>query len=76
MYPGNKFDGNLLTKIIENAYWSVFGELTVLGKIQDCTDVQDCPENVTYNYFLFMIYMAFANILLLNLLIAMLRYFV
>ena len=78
MYPGNKLDFELILNMINNAYWPIYGDTNILEKINDngekCTDSK-CPDTAGryYSFFALIIYMIIANVLLLNLLIAMFR---
>ena len=63
------------------AYWPIYGEMGILDTIKkDSCDEQNgeiCLDSVTQasSFILLMIYMVIANVLLINLLIAMFRYF-
>ena len=65
--------------IIDYSYWPIFGEINILDDLNaiDCnqTGVYDhtCSAQNIYAYILVMIYMILANVLLINLLIAMFR---
>ncbi len=75
MYPKSGFNVLTLKKIIDNAYWTVYGEIKIFDVFEkDC--VEDCPDftGVLFSYFALMIYILITNVLLLNLLIAMFRY--
>ena len=81
LYSGNKFNLALFINVIHKAYWSVYGEIKLLDediKI-DSTDCKlnntNCPDSVgvVFTFFALMIYMVIANVLLINLLIAMFR---
>ena len=71
LYPGSEFDSALLGVITDLAYWPLFGQITLLTLIEDKNIAKDAQ---IYGYTLTAIYMFLANILLLNLLIAMFRY--
>jgi hypothetical protein len=77
LYPGNKLDFALLVNIFDKAYWPIYGELRILEELEECSQENDknriCPEpsGVAFSYLLLVIYMLIANILLINLLIAM-----
>ena len=67
-------------EILNIAYWPIYGEMGILDTIKgdSCVEQNDekCLESVTRasSFILLMIYMIVANILLINLLIAMFRY--
>lgn len=71
MYPGNTFDFSLLKKIIDKAYWPIFGELTLLDEIKSnrgqcsATDEISCPSEigVVYSYSFLILYMVVGNLL-------------
>ncbi len=76
LYPGNTFDIDLLKKLIDKAYWPIYGEMKILDEMNDkktCLLTGKCPEpsGIVFSYILLMIYMILVNVLLLNLLIAM-----
>lgn len=79
MYPGNKFTMDLILNMINKAYWPIYGDMRILGEIVDeedsCTEKMNCPDTAGkyYSFIALMIYMIVANVLLLNLLIAMFR---
>lgn len=77
MYPGNEMNLDLLKNLINKAYWPIYGDLGIMEELgKNCTQSDtDCPTKtgVTYSYFLLVIYMIIANVLLLNILIAMFR---
>ncbi len=79
LYPGSSFDSILLKNIIDYAYWPIFGEISILDDLNeiDCnqTGIFDhvCSAQVHFSYILVMFYMILANVLLVNLLIAMFR---
>jgi hypothetical protein len=64
--------------IFNMAYWPIYGEMTILDVINkdSCEDGEGCLDLATQDssYLLLMIYMVIANVLLINLLIAMFRY--
>lgn len=69
---------NLIKNIIDNAYWPVHGDMRILERLMNrdefCSkDESNCPDLVgTYfSYIALIIYMVIANILLINLLIAL-----
>ena len=82
LYPNNTLNGELLRSIIDKAYWPMYGEMNILEEISDvdetCAADGTCPleSGIWFSYVMLMIYMILANVLLLNLLIAMFRYFI
>jgi transient receptor potential cation channel subfamily M protein 5 len=81
LYPHNELNLKLFLSIIHKAYWPIYGEIKILEediKLNsfDC-DAKNthCPEpiSVIFTFFSLMIYMVIANVLLINLLIAMFR---
>jgi hypothetical protein len=70
-----------LKKILNKAYWPIYGEMKILDEISDvdekvCMESEDgCPDSIgsTYSFISLMVYMVIANVLLINLLIAMFR---
>jgi hypothetical protein len=80
LYPGNEINTNLLANLINKAYWPIYGEMKILEEITEvdeekCSIDGSCPtkSGIYYSYVALMIYMIVANVLLLNLLIAMFR---
>lgn len=81
MFSKNEWDLKLVKKIIDNAYWPIYGDTGILENIErtvcDAND-SECqvphPVGATFSYIMTIIYMLIANVLLLNLLIAMFRY--
>jgi hypothetical protein len=80
MYSNNELSLQLLKKLIDKAYWPIFGEVRILDEINaveldDCSD-DTCPSTsgVIYSYVTLVIYIIIANVLLINLLIAMFRF--
>lgn len=77
MSPNNEFSIQTLLEIFNMAYWPIYGELALLGTLNDdaCKNgtLSDCANrsSVITSYFILMIYMIIANVLLLNILIAM-----
>jgi hypothetical protein len=81
MYPGNQLSMGLFKKIINKAYWPIYGEMKLLEELEVdeevCSASEDgCPDYVgsAYSFLALMVYMVVANVLLINLLIAMFRY--
>ena len=79
MYPNNNvLSFELVKSIINKAYWPIYGEMKIFDDFdeEDCNETSDeCPESsgIEFSYFALMGYMMIANILLVNLLIAMFR---
>lgn len=76
------FSFKVLIDVFNNAYWAVYGELTLLDKInsQLCIGNDNDFENpcldelsASIAFILLMIYMIVASVLLVDLLIAMVR---
>jgi hypothetical protein len=82
LHPGQPFNFQLLRNVINKGYWSIFGDFRLSNEfILDpaCSKRGDCdlyPQHAgTYfTFFSFMVYCVIANVLLINLLIAMFRY--
>jgi hypothetical protein len=80
LYPGNSLGYDLFTSLINKAYWPIYGEMKILDDDIEGSACKDdpskCPRQsgVVYSYIALMFYMIIANVLLLNLLIAMFRY--
>ena len=81
IYPNSQLSISLFKSIIDKAYWPIYGEMKIfehdLEKENCLNDTeQGCPETtgVAFSYIALMIYMVIANVLLINLLIAMFRY--
>ncbi|CAF0758789.1 unnamed protein product [Brachionus calyciflorus] len=76
MYPGNTFDINLIKTMINKAYWPIYGDMKILDELNDdeaCLATSSCPDSAGkyYSFGALMVYMVVANVLLINLLIAM-----
>lgn len=78
MYPGNEFNIELIMSLINKAYWPIYGEMAILEEInmdrEECLKKGDtCPtqSGTYYSYAALIAYMVIANVLLINLLIAM-----
>ena len=75
MFPGNELSLNLIKKVLDNAYWPIYGDMKILDKLEETCEKNDpsCPlsSGVAFSYVALMVYMVIANILLINLLIAM-----
>ncbi len=79
LHPGAKLEPQLLRHILNKAYWPIYGDLRLLSEITSDTcsnsNRTDCPEQTgtIFTYVVMMVYMIIANVLLVNLLIAMFR---
>ena len=79
MYPNNNvLSFELVKSIINKAYWPIYGEMKIFDEFnnENCNETKEgCPEKfgAEFSYFALMGYMMIANILLVNLLIAMFR---
>ena len=80
LYPRSKLGFGLLKEILDKAYWPIFGEMKVYDKeldddVCDAENQEGCPteSGVIFTYVTLMVYMIAANVLLINLLIAMFR---
>jgi len=78
LHPNNKFNVKLFRDIINKAYWPIYGEMLILEEINDgdtaeCKAEGNCPleSGIWFSYAALMVYMVVANVLLINLLIAM-----
>lgn len=78
MYPGNELNLELIINLVNKAYWPIYGEMQILEEItQDrdkCLEEEEkCPtqSGAYYSYIALVVYMIIANVLLVNLLIAM-----
>ncbi len=78
LHPNNKFNVELFRDIINKAYWPIYGEMLILEEINDgdtavCKAEGNCPleSGIWFSYAALMVYMVVANVLLINLLIAM-----
>ena len=78
MHPGNELNLELIINLINKAYWPIYGEMQILEEIMgrdECLKEQrdDCPtqSGTYYSYIALVGYMVIANVLLINLLIAM-----
>jgi hypothetical protein len=78
LYPGDKFTPKIFIEIFNMAYWPIYGEMGILEIIKKdkCEDGEICLDSATQasSFMLLMIYMVIANVLLINLLIAMFRF--
>ena len=76
----NKLNFDLFKNIIHKAYWPIYGEIKMLDDDLSCNGDQCEKSNelnkggVNFSFFALMVYMIIANVLLINLLIAMFRY--
>ena len=78
LYPGNKLSLSLIRSILNKAYWPIYGEMKILDELSECHKKHPediCPETsgVAFSFIALMLYMVIANVLLINLLIAMFR---
>ena len=79
MYPnGSSLSFSLIKSILNKAYWPIFGEMKIFEEFNDekCNETENgCPEQtgIDFSYIALLIYMMIANVLLINLLIAMFR---
>lgn len=78
LYPGrNKLDFDLIKAILDRAYWPIYGEMKILDEIDRCevssSSDESCPttSGIAFSFIALMVYMVIANVLLINLLIAM-----
>ncbi|RNA22704.1 transient receptor potential cation channel trpm isoform X4 [Brachionus plicatilis] len=77
LYPSSKFDLNLIRRILTKGYWPIYGTIKILEDFDkffsNCTQQSDCPDphGMVYSYLALIVYMVLANVLLVNLLIAM-----
>lgn len=78
MYPGNELNLELIINLVNKAYWPIYGEMQILEEINDrdrCLKENEdkCPteSGTYYSYIALIAYMVIANVLLINLLIAM-----
>ena len=76
MYPGKDFNFYALFRVFDESYWPIFGEVEILGQINECLYASDCETrlDVYFAYFFIIFYMIISSVLLLNLLIAMFTY--
>ena len=72
LLPGDKFKAKVFIDVFNIAYWQIFGDTGVLEKIK-CENEENCTISQISSFILLMIYMVIANVLLINLLIAMFR---
>lgn len=78
LYPGNELNLSLLRSVLNKAYWPIYGEMKILDELEDCPSDDPsvtCPETsgIAFSFVALMVYMIIANVLLINLLIAMFR---
>jgi hypothetical protein len=72
LYPGSKIDTNLAKELINLVYWPIYGEMTFKDVPNEKPELGGLQ--VLYGYMSTMIYVFIANVLLLNIVIAMFRY--
>ena len=81
LYPGHAFDFELFRNVLNKGFWSIFGDFRILNELitdPGCyvrNDCQNYPHNsgTYFTLFTLMAYCVVANVLLINLLIAMFR---
>ena len=81
LHPGQPFNFELLRNVINKGYWSIFGDFRLSNefildpacKIRDDCDLYPQHSGTYFTFFTFMIYCIVANVLLINLLIAVFR---
>jgi transient receptor potential cation channel subfamily M protein 2 len=79
LYPGSKFDLELLKNIFNKGYWPLFGDLSFLHSIlingvderKQFEYQSPTSSGIIFTYSATIVYMILVNILLINLLIAM-----
>ena len=67
----------LLSEFVKNAFWPIFGEFEIFKSFNCSSDsFYECTNKAgsVSSYILLMVYMILANILLINLLIALFKY--
>ena len=82
IFPKDSFSWSIFREIINIAYWPFYGEIRILETINNETCYESespeppCLDDFSFvsSYIILMIYMVFASILLLNMLIAMFKY--
>ena len=82
LFPKDSFSWSIFREILNIAYWPIYGEISILERINNETCFESgsieppCLDDLSFfsSYTLLMIYMIFASVLLINLLIAMFRY--
>ena len=79
LYPNSvSVSWDMIKSIINNGYWPIYGEMKIFDEFEkvNCSNsTEECPESsgLGFSYIALMIYMLIANVLLINLLIAMFR---
>jgi hypothetical protein len=77
LYPGSKIDSNLVRDLIKTVYWPIYGEMTFRDIAENETLTSSfSSREIFYGYMSTMIYVFIVNVLLLNIVIAMFRYFI
>ena len=77
LYPGSKIDSNLVTDLIKTVYWPIYGEMTFRDIAENETLTSSFSSGeIFYGYMSTLIYVFIVNVLLLNIVIAMFRYFI
>ncbi len=78
LFPGNLLTPKIFLEIFNMAYWPIYGEMGILEIIKSdkCQDGEFCLDQMTKaaSFVFLMVYMVIANVLLINLLIAMFRF--
>jgi hypothetical protein len=70
LFPGAQIGPDVLKALINLTYWPIYGEMTFIDLIENKSL---SSEGTFYAYVSTIIYVCIANVLLLNLLIAMFR---
>ena len=79
LHPNSTLSMNLIKSIINKGYWPIYGEMKIFQEFEteDCSNNNhnECSEStgVVFSFIALMIYMLIANVLLIDLLIAMFR---
>ena len=74
MYPNSDLDFKLFNSLVQIAYFPVFVQMSILEDFkQECSIENGCPEKsgIIFSFIVLIFYMIIANVLLINLLIAM-----
>jgi hypothetical protein len=74
LQPSDNFTLKIFIDVFDMAYWQIFGDSSVLDKMRCVDGRENCTVSNISSFILMMIYMMIANVLLINLLIAMFRY--
>jgi hypothetical protein len=86
LYPSKYFDLNLIKRVLNLGYWTIFGEIFIMddllaepvddsdSEIDSCKKVPTLePTGAFISSFILMIYMVISAVLLINLVIAMFK---